>query len=85
MPLMLYQMGRNSVRGLLGWGPKYTVTILQHQAAKGLVQLCRLITERKLMPTVSQTFPLAQAADAHELCEGGHVRGKVVLHVADLP
>jgi NADPH:quinone reductase-like Zn-dependent oxidoreductase len=30
---------------------------------------------------VQQTFPLAQAVDAHRLLEGGHVRGKVVLTV----
>ncbi|WP_053717414.1 NADP-dependent oxidoreductase [Saccharothrix sp. NRRL B-16348] len=30
---------------------------------------------------VQQTFPLAQAAEAHRLLEGKHVRGKVVLTV----
>lgn len=33
----------------------------------------------KLQPHVSQTFPLAQAAEAHRLIEAGHVRGKLVL------
>ena len=35
----------------------------------------------RLDPVVAKTFPLERAADAHELLEGGHVRGKVVLTV----
>ena len=34
-----------------------------------------------LRPHVQQTFPLERAADAHELIEEGHVRGKLVLTV----
>jgi NADPH:quinone reductase-like Zn-dependent oxidoreductase len=30
---------------------------------------------------VEETFPLAQAAKAHERLESGHVRGKLVLMV----
>lgn len=48
------------------------------------VQLCKLITEGKLKPTIDTVFPLAAAAEAHEKAETGHVRGKLVLHVADL-
>jgi NADPH:quinone reductase-like Zn-dependent oxidoreductase len=40
-----------------------------------------LVNEGSLRPTVQQTFPLERAADAHELIEGGHVRGKLVLTV----
>jgi NADPH:quinone reductase-like Zn-dependent oxidoreductase len=32
---------------------------------------------------VQQSFPLERAADAHALLEDGHVRGKLVLTVAD--
>jgi NADPH:quinone reductase-like Zn-dependent oxidoreductase len=46
------------------------------------VQLCTLISEGKLKPTVSKAFPLAEAAAAHELGEAGHVRGKVAINVA---
>lgn len=35
-------------------------------------------------PTVSHTFPLEQAAEAHRLSEQGHVRGKIVLEVSFL-
>jgi NADPH:quinone reductase-like Zn-dependent oxidoreductase len=34
---------------------------------------------------VERELPLAEGADAHRLLEGGHVRGKVVLRVADDP
>ncbi|MDV6012314.1 NADP-dependent oxidoreductase [Haloechinothrix sp. LS1_15] len=44
--------------------------------------LGRLADEGRLSVEVQQTFPLAQAADAHRLLEGGHVRGKVALTVA---
>jgi NADPH:quinone reductase-like Zn-dependent oxidoreductase len=40
-----------------------------------------LVNEGSLRPTVQETFPLERAADAHELLEGGHVRGKLVLTV----
>jgi NADPH:quinone reductase-like Zn-dependent oxidoreductase len=48
------------------------------------VQLCKLIEQGKLKPTIDKVFPLAEAAAAHEKAEEGHVRGKLVLQVADL-
>jgi len=40
-----------------------------------------LITAGKLAPLVSKTLPLAEAAQAHELIEAGHVQGKIVLTI----
>jgi NADPH:quinone reductase-like Zn-dependent oxidoreductase len=40
-----------------------------------------LIADGGLRPHVQETFPLERAADAHELLEEGHVRGKLVLTV----
>jgi NADPH:quinone reductase-like Zn-dependent oxidoreductase len=48
------------------------------------LQVSKLIQEGTLKPTVAQVFSLSEAAAAHELLESGHVRGKLVLHVADL-
>lgn len=48
------------------------------------MQLCKLIEQGKLKPTIDKVFPLSEAAAAHEKAEEGHVRGKLVLHVADL-
>ena len=42
-----------------------------------------LIAEGSLRPTVEATYPLEQAADAHERIEAGHVRGKLVLTIGD--
>lgn len=40
-----------------------------------------LVEAGKLRPTVAETFPLAEVAKAHELLDGGQVRGKIVLTV----
>ena len=42
-----------------------------------------LIAEGGLRPHVEATFPLENAAEAHERIEQGHVRGKLVLTVED--
>ena len=44
-----------------------------------LNQCAALITAGKLAPLVSKTLPLADAVQAHELVEAGHVQGKLVL------
>jgi NADPH:quinone reductase-like Zn-dependent oxidoreductase len=41
-----------------------------------------LVHEGGLRPHVSATFPLEEAAAAHEQMESGHVRGKIVLTVS---
>jgi NADPH:quinone reductase-like Zn-dependent oxidoreductase len=51
-------------------------------SATELDELARLFDERRLRVEIAETFPLARAADAHELLEGGHVRGKLVLEIA---
>ena len=48
------------------------------------LQLCELIVQGKLRPTIDTVFPLSEAAAAHTKAEEGHVRGKLVLQVADL-
>ncbi len=40
-----------------------------------------LIEEGKLSVKVSKVLPLAQAAEAHRLIEGGHTTGKIVLGI----
>lgn len=45
--------------------------------------IVRLIGEGHLRPTVQRVFPLAEAAQAHELCQTGHGRGRIVLHITD--
>ncbi|HEX2120903.1 MAG TPA: zinc-binding dehydrogenase, partial [Thermoanaerobaculia bacterium] len=38
-------------------------------------------SEGKLVPTVSHTFALAQAKEAHVQSESGRTRGKIVLEL----
>jgi NADPH:quinone reductase-like Zn-dependent oxidoreductase len=45
----------------------------------GMTAIADLVTAGKLRPVIAATFPLAQAAKAHELGDSGHVAGKLVL------
>ena len=49
--------------------------------ASGWRRWPRLAAEGKLRPHVERTFPLEEAAAAHELGEHGRTRGKLVLTV----
>ena len=49
--------------------------------AESMQQLGRWFAEGRLKPHVSQTFPLARAADALTLMANRQVKGKVVLTV----
>lgn len=56
-----------------------------HPDAKVLEELAKLIDAKKIKPVVSQVFPLADAAKAHQQIETRHTRGKIVLKVAEAP
>jgi NADPH:quinone reductase-like Zn-dependent oxidoreductase len=45
----------------------------------GLESLAALADEGKLRVTIDETFPLAQAAEAHQRLEDGRAKGKIVL------
>lgn len=47
----------------------------------GLEGLARLVARGGLRVEVAETFPLAEAAEAHRRSEQGHTRGKLVLAV----
>ncbi|HEY1764341.1 MAG TPA: NADP-dependent oxidoreductase [Opitutaceae bacterium] len=49
-----------------------------------LEEIARLIDNRKVQVVVQETLPLAEARRAHEFLEHEHVRGKVVLEVAEV-
>ena len=42
-------------------------------------ELIRLLSEGKIAPAIYKRLPLAEAARAHELLEGGKVLGKIIL------
>lgn len=54
-------------------------SILVYPEKTQLQEITRLIEEGKLQIQVERTFPLSEAAQAHELLEKHHVHGKVVL------
>jgi len=47
-----------------------------------LQSIIRLIDMGHARPTIRRIFALDQAAQAHALCETGHGRGRIVLHIA---
>jgi NADPH2:quinone reductase len=49
--------------------------------APGLEDLAARAGAGDLRPEIAETFPLEQAAEAHERLEDGHVRGKLVLEI----
>ena len=48
-----------------------------------LAEIGRLIDQGKVRPVVMATYPLAEARQAHERLERGHLRGKIVLVVTE--
>jgi NADPH2:quinone reductase len=48
-----------------------------------LATIAGLITDGHVTLPPMQTLPLEQAAEAHVLIQTGHVRGKIVLNVAE--
>jgi NADPH:quinone reductase-like Zn-dependent oxidoreductase len=49
------------------------------RAWQTLAEAAALYTEGRFTMPVDRTFPLTEAAAAHDLSESGHVRGKIVL------
>ncbi|WP_155375678.1 NADP-dependent oxidoreductase [Catellatospora vulcania] len=58
------------------------VTLLVEPDQAGLAGIAALADGGQLKPLVAAVFPLEEAGRAHELGEGGHTAGKIVLTVA---
>ena len=54
-----------------------------HADGQQLSAIARLIDEGKMKPVIHTILPLDEARQAHAISQGGHARGKIVLHVAD--
>ena len=54
-------------------------TMLVEADHAGMTAIAGLVAHGKLRPVIAATFPLADAAKAHELGETRHVAGKLVL------
>nr|BBH87510.1 NADPH:quinone reductase [Thermosporothrix sp. COM3] len=51
--------------------------------SKHLKKIVELIDEGHARPAIQQIFSLDEAPQAHALCETGHGRGRIILHIAD--
>lgn len=49
---------------------------------QNLTFLATLIEQRRLTPVIERRYPLADAAEAIRVLEGGHARGKIILTIA---
>ncbi|MER2526790.1 MAG: NADP-dependent oxidoreductase [Candidatus Competibacter denitrificans] len=54
-----------------------------HADGRQLTAIGRLIDDGKMKPLIHTVLPLPDARQAHAISQGGHARGKIVLHVAD--
>ena len=52
-------------------------------SSERLTRLSQLMSENRLSVTVQHVFPLEEAAAAHRMLEGGHVRGKLVMEIGE--
>ncbi len=52
-------------------------------AGELLTEVARLVDAGQIKPVVSSTLPIHEIQRAHELSEGRHIRGKLVLQVVD--
>ncbi len=50
-----------------------------------LAEIAKLIDDKKIKVTLSQTFPLSEAMKAQQQVATGHTRGKIVLKISDEP
>ena len=60
---------------------KRATGLLVEPDAAGLESLAALADRGRLRIVIEESFPLAQAAEAHERLQSGRVRGKIVLAV----
>lgn len=67
--------------GSIGFGPKIHA-VAGKPDGSNMQEVARLVAECQLKAVIDRTFPLAEAAAAHEYAESGHPSGKVVLTVA---
>jgi NADPH:quinone reductase-like Zn-dependent oxidoreductase len=53
--------------------------------SRELMEITKLIEEKKIKPVVSQVLPLTEAVKAQEQAATHHTRGKIVLKIAEEP
>ena len=61
-------------------GSRIAQMLVEHDH-QGMRAVAALVARGALRPTIAETFPLAEAARAHEIGERGRTTGKMVLTV----
>jgi NADPH:quinone reductase-like Zn-dependent oxidoreductase len=69
------------VRALLS-GKRLLITMLKPRGGD-LEKITSLIEAGKIRPVIEQIYPLEQIAEAQQLSERGHVRGKIVVKITN--
>ena len=54
-----------------------------HADGEQLSAIAQLVDAGQMKPLIHTVLPLAEVRQAHAISQGGHARGKIVLHVAD--
>jgi NADPH:quinone reductase-like Zn-dependent oxidoreductase len=62
-------------------GKRFLMTHVKPRGGE-LDKISALIESGKLRPVIQRIFPLEEIAEAHQLSESGHVRGKLVVKVS---
>lgn len=79
-PKLMIWIGLTTLGGLFGQRKRARFVMVKYKA-EDLAFLARLVEQRRLRPEIQEVFELEKIREAHELSEGGHVRGKVVVRV----
>jgi NADPH:quinone reductase-like Zn-dependent oxidoreductase len=79
-PKLMITIGLTALGGLFGQHRRARLVLCKYRG-EDLALLTRLIEQGKLRPEIQEVFPLEQIRRAHDLSEGGHVRGKIVVRV----
>ena len=79
-PRLFFSVAATTLGSLLGRGQRARLMMVRYRW-EDLAILARMAEQGKLRPVIQEVVPLAEIARAHDLSEGGHVRGKVVALV----
>ena len=61
-------------------GVRAMIYMVRPNAAE-LAEIARMIDDGIVKPVVTTVLPLAEARKVHEISQGGHATGKIVLEV----
>jgi len=78
--MLVYVNASPAIDEARDWGVKRQLAVVENIAA-AFAAMADLIARNVITPQVGRVLPLADVAEAHELSQTGHARGKIVLTV----